>query len=173
MSATQAQPSRLVSAWGSKHPGLEEPQSPPRSMHPLLCSSKPHNSCPGEAASSSIISAAFGGPVSWAINPVAPVVCLDFWSPALRVDQDSFLLFLLEGIFKRFLLVQGSFSPDARSPAGDAQSPIEVNFVSIGAFMGRGMCKTSEVLKSLLNPLQPQLILPQHCVWLLETPNLK
>lgn len=32
--------------------------------------------------------------------------------------------------------------------------------VGVGALMGRGMCKTSEVLKSSVNPLQLQSIFP-------------
>uniref|UniRef100_A0A8B9SLP5 Leucine zipper tumor suppressor family member 3 n=1 Tax=Anas platyrhynchos TaxID=8839 RepID=A0A8B9SLP5_ANAPL len=60
---------------GANTLGLEEPQSPPWLMQPLLCSSKPHNLCPGEAASSSIISASLNHANS--NSPSAPKSGLD------------------------------------------------------------------------------------------------
>lgn len=51
----------------------------------------------------------------------------------------------------------------------ETQSHFEENFVSLGAFTGRGMCK---VLKFFLNPLQLQSILPSALLMDAENTNI-
>lgn len=75
----QAQSSWLILALRSKHlPGLEKQSPRAKGVLSilLLCFSDSHNLCPGDAALCSLISAAFGGLVTWVVKPMAPVVHL-------------------------------------------------------------------------------------------------